>query len=1090
MIQIIYGVKNSGKSEYQLKIAEKVWKETDKKVFFIVPEQYSYETEKTLVERLGIISPKTVEVLSFKRLFHYVISNIGGALLPRLSEPGKKILISRAARKCGDSLKMLKSASKYAGFTDILATLFSEFKRYNNSAEKIKEIADKLEDNTFLKVKMQDIAKIYGEYVKETMNVFTDPEDELTLLAGIIAKSGGYFKNSVFLIDEFEGFTPQELAVIGELAKQADVKITLCADRLTMPRSGRTIFGGQIKTAEKLTELCKKYGIKAEKPVFLSNTLLKDAAFLHLEKNLRNSTFVPFGGEVKNIEIVSALNFNAELNYAARTIISYVRDCNLRFRDFTVAARNIDTYKNIAAEVFILKNWDYDSIFAYLKTGWHNAQADETDLLENYILCTGIRGSSWKSDKEWKYTPKGFDEETVKEINLIRKKISEPVIALEKSLKEGKTVRAYIAAMLNFMAEINFYDRIEENARRLSETENADLAARYTQIYDAVIASFDEIYAVSGDNTETDIAEFEAMLKAAFEAHKVGIIPTSADSVTITDVKRSKAHNAKIMFIIGVNEGVFPEIFSGEGIIKDDERKKLEELGLNMAPDTVSRMLDEEFTVYDALLSPSEKLYLTYPLTDNVGESLAPSSLLRKVKNLLPRVCELDTVTEDRDGIDKIVTSKTALEVLARQKRKPEAKTAEITDALEKWFKHHSNLKYEMVEKSAEYRNETKKLSESILSEIYKGDMRTSVSRLESYRRCPFMYYVSYMLDVSPRAEAVMQSANAGSVMHSVIEALSYKVKNEIGSWQEAADEWINENAEKIADEKINDFFREFEKPEERQIWAALRLKETVKTSACMIAAQLKAGEFIPMGYEISFGDGGKYNAIELVVGGKKVKLRGKIDRSDIYTDENGRKFIRVIDYKSGEQNFSIAKVYYGLSLQLAVYLESLTEQEYGISAGMLYFRLFDPIVKTGRDLTREEAKTLNEAEYKADGLLAADAEIIRKMDSNIGDGKSLLPVKIKADGSFGAYSKIASFEQFEKMNKHIKRTLKKISAEMLAGKIDVRPVKLGDYSPCKYCDYKSVCHFDGALCNSYERLKKMDNFTAWEKISEEGGEQ
>ena len=1120
MLQLIYGTKGSGKSEYILKIAEKVWNETDKKVFVIVPEQYSYETERALVERLGIISPRTVEVLSFKRLFHYVCNNIGGALLPRLSEAGKTILISRAAKNCGNKLKMLKTSARYPGFSQILATLFSEFKRYNNSAEMVGDIADKLEENSFLKIKMQDISLLYGEYEKLISDTFTDPDDELTLLAKLLASAPDFFSDSIFLVDEFEGFTPQERGVIAELASQADVKITLCTDSLFSEGSGQTVFGMQIKTAQALSDICKNYKIKAEKPVFLERKLSDKEDVLHLERSLRRNTFEAYKGKTESFEIVSALNYSAELEFAAEKIISLVRDKGYRFRDFTVAARNIDTYKNIASEIFgkydvpvyvsdktplinetpafallcainiIIKNWNYDSVFAFLKTGYHNISDEETDILENYILKTGIRGSSWKSEKKWHYLPSGFNEEDVEKIDEIRRKVAEPLLILEKRFKEAENVRDCIKAVLEFMTAEGFADKIYACEQKFEGTESVDISARYKQIYDAVITSFDEIDSVTPENEKISAEDFYAMLSAAFETHTVGIIPTSADSVTVTDIQRCKAHNAKILFVVGVNEGVFPEIFAGEGIIKDEERKKLEECGLSMAPDTTMRMLDEEFMVYMTLLLPSEKLYLVYPLADNVGESLTPSSLIRKVKSLLPLTAETDTVVNEGDTLDRVVTEKTALGVLANEKSKIRdgANESPAFYALKSWFENHSDEQYEMVKKSADYRNTAKRLSDANLAEAYSNVVYTSVSRLEAFRKCPFMYFSKYMLDAKPREDTALKSVDTGTLMHSVVEELSYKVKEEFGSWKDVSDEWLEKMSEELADEKIAELNENTDIVEPRQFWAVQRVKNGIKASVQMIAAQLKAGEFVPMGYEISFDDNSKYKCIEISAGGKKVRLRGKIDRSDIYTDESGRKFIRVIDYKSGKREFRVDELYYGINLQLAVYLDSLTKQENGISAGMLYFRLFDPIVKTGGDISQEEANKITVKEYKADGLLPADSIILEKMDRDIQSGSSFLPVKFNTNGSIAAYSRVATYEQFENMNKYLKKALKKLGEAMLSGKTDISPIRYNKDSPCTYCDYKAMCHFDGALCNSYNRLPKLSEKEAWEKI-EEGSE-
>ncbi|MDP4117828.1 MAG: exodeoxyribonuclease V subunit gamma [Bacillota bacterium] len=1117
-LQIIYGRAGSGKSFECLKIASETWHKTDKKVFFIVPEQYSYETEKSLVEELGIISPKTVEVLSFKRLFYYVCNNVGGILAPRLTDTGKAILLRKAAIKCADGLKTLGKTTKYSGFTEVMATLFSEFKRYNNTPDSIDKVTEKLQDNSYFKLKMQDISMLYRAYEEEIAGIFTDPDDELTWLSTLLRENSSFFADSIFLIDEFTGFTPQEMGVIAEIAKQApEIKITLCTDTLLQTDSGYEVFDMQIKTATKLDMLAQEYGIKGDKPLYMGRLYKTEnhPEFAHLEKNLTKNVYTKYEDKTEMIKITAAMNYSGELEDAAEEIIRLTRDENYRYRDFMVVARNIDNYKTLVSSVFsryglpvyvsdktsaaeetpayallcgmniIVKNWSYEAVFSFLKTGYANLTDEETDLIENYIIRTGIRGTSWTNGKPWKYMPEGVDGETLAEIEKIRAKVIAPVMSLNERFLTAKTAKEYMVALVEFMTEEKFAEKVSAAAENFKGI-SPDISARYEQIYAIIISTMDEIEQVTGDSEEFTPEEFTQIFTAALQTHQVGIIPTSADSITVTDAERCGAQKCKVMFLIGVNDGVFPKIFSNEGIIKDEEREMLAQAGLQLSPDTVKRTFDESFIVYSTLLAPSERLYISYSLADNKGAALAPSGFIKKLKIMFPNISERNLVIAEKSPTERLVNPGSALDRLAEAKsREREGEQIEkIWADVEKWYSEHEQYpeKYEMIKRGYCYRNAAYPISKETLDGIYKDVVYTSVSRLETYKKCPFMYYAQYLLKANERETTEIRSVNIGNIMHTVTEKISLKVHDEIGNWNDVRDDWIEKNVELIAEEEIKKLSEYFDKLEPRQLWTMARLRRAIINSAKIIAYQLQSGDFMPMGYEIEFDDGGKYKCIEIDVGDKKIKLRGKIDRGDIFIDDSGRKFIRIVDYKSGNKEFDISDLYYGMNLQMAVYLDSLTVQENAVPAGMLYFRLYDPIVETEGDVPADSVEDKFREKYRTKGLLLADSGILEKMDRNIHENKSYLPVGFNKDGNFKASSKVATYEEFTAMNRYLRQMIKKMTSQMLTGDADIYPVKIGKTVPCQYCAYKQACHFDTAGGNRYNNLTQIETDEVWKK--------
>ncbi len=1105
-LQIIYGLGSSGKTEKLIQIAEETLNTSENKVFFIVPEQYSYEIEKKIASRLGVISPKTVEVLSFKRLFYYVSGHLGGSLLPRLTDTGREILIAKATEKCEKEFKILGKSAKYKGFTKVLSILFSEFKRYNITADKLRETFIKLNEDEFLRQKLEDISLVYKAYQEELLRKFIDADDELSLLAEILKEHNDFFADSIILIDEFEGFTPQEMTIITQIAKQAkEMKITLCTN--TLVPAERSIFSMQAKTAASLDDIAQQYGIEAYKPHYMGDYGGRDKSISHLEKCLKNNSYEKFE-EKSNVSIMFSINRTGEIEQIAEKIIEYIRDEEYRYRDFCIVKGNGDEYDNLIATVFkrydipvylssktplielapakallyallvIINKWRYNDVFTLLKTGFSNAKDDEIDLLENYVIKTGIRGDSWK--KDWIYVTTG----PLDEINNIRQKITEPLIKLENSINVNKTVRQYIKALVSFMRDSDFYNKIDGIAK---DIDLPDISEKYNQAYEMIIDSFDDIESVCKIDEEISLQSFYSMLEAALSSKMVGNIPTSVDSVTVADATRCRARKSKIMFIVGTCDGEFPRVYTGEGIITDEEREYLESNhNFNMAPSTIQKTYDEDFIVYSTLTHPDNKLFLSYPLTNNKGDSLVPSMLIKRVKAIFPEMEEIENVTTEKDAISDINSPISALYKYAEKRSNGTENT--LWSGVGSWLENSNEYrdKLNKIKKAEKYKNKTESISEENLEKLYGENVYTSVSRLEAYRKCPFMYFVKYTLGAKERESTEFKTVDTGTIMHSIMEKLSLSVADTFGSWKETEDLWIEKTVENIARTELENIENSLDVIEPRQLWAFERLKSTVVNSAKIVAKHLKSGEFMPMGYEISFDDDSKYGAISFKVNGKTVKLRGKVDRSDMYVDEQGRKFIRIIDYKSGNKFFKVEELLYGMNLQLAVYLDSLSSQEDATCAGMLYFRLYDHVLDSTEDIDTKEAENGIEKLYKTHGLVVADKDILSKMDKNLETENSYLNVSINKDGSFGKYSDIATYEQFEAMSKYVNKVVSKMCSQMLKGKTDIFPYKMGDSTPCTYCEFKKACFFDGECGNRYNYLEKVSRDDAWMEIMKE----
>ena len=732
----------------------------------------------------------------------------------------------------------------------------------------------------------------------------------------------------------------------------------------------------------------------------------------------------------------------------------------------------------------IIRNFSYESVFDYLKSGFASASSDSIDLLENYITATGIRGKMWTNGEDWTYTP-GFSsayespEKFLELINSVKTEVITPVINLKTALSGTKTVKEYCRAMYLFMNEIHLRESIDGLVERFKYSDMQE-ASYYAQVWNTLVDVLDEAADILGD-CAIDAPGFYDLLTTGFSAHDIGIIPTAIDVVTVLSDKPEGS--AKIAFAIGVNDGVYPSAYSDGGLINDNDKKAFEEFGSPLSDTSYLKSFEENYTIYNILTFPSESLELTYPISDAMGGSLLPARLIGRLEKMFGITAENYVLMPETASADMILAPAPTFDLYISNvsSKLPYDKK---WDEAGKWFSENPywNEKLKLFESAYHFKPKASPLNEDVLKSVYKNDyISLSVSRMERFSKCPFSYYLNYILRLKERENSMLQSTDTGSIMHDVIEKLSVSIKNSGFDWSNVNTDFLTAETERIVNEKIAEVGAMFGYASNRRTWLLIRLKSTLITSALFIANHLRAGDFIPLGYEIEFASGNKYTPLKLNIGGKTVSLKGKIDRADIYTDENGNRFIRVIDYKSGTRSFDVSNMYYGLELQLMVYLDRLCDLENASPAGILYFRFNDPIL--------EEGKGSVEDEFKMKGLVLKNDGVIRAMDRDFDKKSNVIPVEYKKDGDYTAHSSVASAEQFAGMRKHLHTIIRQIGKEIAKGKTDISPVKTASTTGCKYCSFRQACLFDPVCGGKYNEIEFLPKEEIIEILEKEGGE-
>lgn len=1104
-IRIIYGKAGTGKSEYCFKEVAKLI-EKEKKIYIITPEQFSYTAEKKLLEAIGKKAVINAEVITLSRMAERILSEIG-IKEKSLTKTGKAMLMYGILNENKAKLKFLGKSDENI---KLGINIITELKKHGVTLEKIKEETENTEEK-YLKTKLEDVKIIYENYENKIKDSYIEETDKLTLLSKNLEKTD-FIKNSIIYIDEFSGFTYQEYEIIKNLAKLAkQVNITICTDELQNTKTPDTdIFYPNKITIESLLKLIKNENIEIENPVYLDKTYrFKNEELEHLEKNIYNIKPKKYTKEAKKIHMFIAKNQYTEIENVAKEINKLIKNNNLRYKDIAIITKNVSNYGNLTRAIFskyeipvfidekrelsqniivqyilsifeiLQKNFTRESIFNYLKLGFSEIDKDDIFKLENYCIKWDIKQNKWK--KDFVYEKKDKPEE-IEYFNKLRRKIIIPLTELKDKIQNEKTAKNMSIEIYNFMQSNQIEEKLSKKIEELEKENLIDLAKEYKESYETIIKILDEIVTIYNQQKIT-IDNFYQILKIGLKNSELGKIPGTQDQVIMGDVERSRSHKVDTIFIIGINDGAFPSINKNEGFFGDDDRNKLKEKGIELANGTIENLYEENFNIYKAFTTAENNLYLSYSSSDNEGKSLRPSILIHKIKKLYPNIQEESDVVQPKYMItNENATYEELLENIARYKEKEK-----IEDIWKEIYIYYSNSdkwkeKLNQDLKGLKYTNIPQNIDETIIEKLYGNNIKTSITKLEKYRSCPFSYYLQYGLNLKEKEELKIQSFDTGLFIHEIIdEFFKYIGNNKVEMSDLILDEKkLSEIVEKLMKNDLENGKNYLFKETYKYKVLVNRLKRILIKALKYIMESLVYSDFHIEGTEISFDKNGKYKPIAITLeNGKRVEIIGKIDRIDTAKTESGN-YLRIIDYKSSAKNIDLNEVYAGIQIQLLTYLDAVCEEEDLIPAGVLYFSFLEQIAKADKKLSEEEIEEKLRENFKMKGLILADVKVIQMQDNNLDNGgtSKIIPAGITKTGVINKRcTNGVESEKFAILQKYIKKTVKDISKEILKGKIDIKPYNKKGKTPCEYCAYKSICGFDTRLNgNKYKYIDKKSN--------------
>ena len=1121
-LQFIIGSSGAGKSYYAYKrIIEDSLKHPEKNYYVIVPEQFTMQTQKALVEMhpgKGILN---IDILSFERLAYRVFEETGGDNRKVLEDTGKSMVLQKMVQQHRKELDYLGSQMNKPGYLDEVKSLVSEFMQYDIKEDDLEEMKEKAKAQALLEMKLKDVGVLYQSFKEFLKGHYMTGEEVMDVLLKQLPFSKK-LKGAELLFDGFTGFTPIQVNVIRELLVIADrVCVTVTMDEREdafTPGKPHQLFFMSKQMIRTLAGLTKNL----DDPVYLKSSgksrFSQAPAMQFLEKSIFRYRKGTYEKEQQEIQIFAAASPLEEMREAARRMAQLVRTCGYRYGEIAVITGNLEEYARLASQVFeeadipyfidekhsVLMNpfveylraamemavqgFPYESVFRYLRCGMSEVTREQADKLENYVLALGIRGYRKWSEK-WVRVYRGMEADQIQELNEIREVFAEEVKGLADGFCAGKkTVEEYCRILYEFILKSNVWQKLKKQEQNFKDAGDKAMEKEYNQIYGIVMDLLDKMVEILGNETVSR-QEFRQLLETGLSQAKVALIPPSIDQVMVGDMERSRLKDIKALFFVGVNEGNIPKSTQTGGILSELDRDFFKEQGVELAPGPKELINMQRFYLYLNMTKPREQLILSFSDTNAKGEGISPAYLIGSIRGLYPKL-EIERAGESGAGMKNETGSGNGeycypenpeagiglfLEKLAGETGK-DHEILDQTDAmfgeLYSWYlrdpKYHD--KVQKLVQSAFAGKPKDIISQSVAKALYGEISPYSATRLERFAACAFAHFLQYGMKLTERVEYEFKAMDMGNVMHEALESFAEEVRKRGLKWTELTEQERNEIADECLNNIVADYGNTVLKSSARNEYMIERTRRILRRTVWALQKQLEQGEFQPEGFEVMFGG-------------------GRIDRVDIMEDQN-KVYVKVIDYKTGNTSFDLVYLYHGLQLQLMIYLDGALKVEQKkypdkeiVPAGVFYYNIKDPMIQEKIDADVEAVSAGLMKELKMNGLVQADAELVRRMDNSLGS----IPVAFNKDGSFRKNSSVADRAQFTVLGRYVRTKIEKIRGSILEGDAQVSPYELGKKNACTYCPYMTVCGFDRKLSGyEFRRLKNFSDEELWKAFGRE----
>ncbi len=1127
-LQMIIGASGTGKSEYIYKqIFEMSKKDQKGRFFIVVPDQFTMQTQADMVRMAGG-GIMNIDVLSFSRMAHRIFEETNSANRPVLDDTGKSLVLRRLASGIKDDIPYLSGNLSRTGFIHEVKSSISEFMQYGIGPEQLNSLIAYCEKKGALKAKLTDLKTLYERFIEYTGEQYITTEESMDLLARELFNSS-MIKDSVVVFDGFTGFTPVQMKVVSALMQLCRmVYVTLT---LEDPESKESLFDLTKRSYDTLIRTAKENGTEILKDFKcqVNHRFAQKPDLMHLERHIFRYPPAEYPEIPESLSIYEGEDVSDEVSHMAMQIRRLVSD-GAYYRDIAVITGSIDSYESQIKRIFaryniptyidktraivlnpfveyiksllkmIMKDFDHESVIRYLRSGMIDLDARDVDMFENFCIKSGFRGR-----KRYMSYIEDNNAELAEIANRVRITLTEGIKAVfDSNIKANGKRKAteYVKALYECCEACGVYDRIKSYEEEFASQGEFTMQKEYSQIYRLTMELFEQIYDLLGDE-ELTLEEFYDIVEAGFSEISVGTIPASVDRVIVGDMERSRLKPVKYLFFIGLDDGYVPKKSSKCSILSDMEREylSLNDMQLELAPTPRQKLFIHRFYMYSNLVKPSEKLFLSYSDVDNEGKSLRPAYIIPLIKSLFGRIAvERSTLKRTIESIDDITGLKEHICDLMRRYAETglgEDKKSELMrsiDILRAMGLEGSDALLDMFVKNSFFEYDPERLDAKIAGILYGEKMLASVSRMEQFASCAYAYFLRYGLSLKEREEYSLDNRDMGNIFHKTLETYGNKLAEKGLSWtdipQSEAESILDEALDSAAD-KMGPILRE----NKEGSYIRTRMRKTLKKAVDVLTYQLKAGQYDISGLEVRFKRAYTLDEINVALSEKeKMELKGSIDRMDTLNKDDSV-YVKVIDYKTGNRDFSLLNFYHGLQLQLVVYMaegmkktgEKFKGKEIRPGA-MLYYRVADNTVNADNETDEEKINALIRQDLKTKGLINDDPENVLGLTGLTSGTSDIVNLGFNKDGSYSKRSSVINAEDMRLLTDYADYKLKKIGQEIISGNISKNPVKEDEQKDsCMYCSYKDICGFDVRLEGfDMKRIKKLTDDEILAKMREE----
>ena len=1062
MLTFILGRASSGKSYKVCRmIADRVRR--GEAPVLIIPEQFSFESEKRILSLLGECDAQKVKVLSFSRLCDEIENIAGGGAGEPLSDPDKIIIMNTAMRSVKKELKYFGKYSLSPGFTDMMLNTVNEFIMNAVSPADIIEVAGSFEDSV-LKRKLLDAALIYAAYNDLMAEKFPDSCDRLTRLYNTLADCD-YFSGRPVFIDSFGGFTGQQYRIIDRILSAAgDLFVSFCENPCEKGTLG--LFANIRRAKNRISALADKQGVRHGEDIILESGKYVSEGIAAVEEYMCLSKTEKQSGEA--LTVCRAETVYDEAQFAARNIRRIVRQTGARYNDFTVIARNAEDYEQVLSVAFAkngvrcfsdkrepLKSFPpvtaavtamelsgritTEKLLRFHKCGVNFLSQEEISELENYAYIWNIDGEAWK--KEWNMDPAGIDgggrsEEEINaaiaRVNQLRLKALEPILNFTSAFRGGARNMAKATVALLESVKDSFIG-ISEKFKNSSDTV---LSESIVTAYSKVMKILDSL--VRCLESDVSPAEFLEAFKNSVGCESVGVIPQMVDEVTFGSAERIQPSRPSYVFILGANQGIFPRAPQASGIFAVSEIGKLIDKGIEISDCSVRSAVDEDMLVYNCVCCADKKVFISY--NARAGE---PAYFLKKLVGQFGV-----TVLNEPDKLKPANLPETLDCAYSRFCR------------ADKDSSDHATLKSALSEND-DYKDKVLSACESVNRPRFDIPRETAIglvgknialsaSKLEEYNKCAFRYFCKYALSVKKAEQVSFSPLQSGTFLHYVLQRFIEETRDRIS---EVKREESDELTERLVNEYL-DSFKGYKEAQTPHLKLMVRyMTETLKFLCARLIDEFSQSDFKPEKCELYIGKGGEIPPLTIPVDGEvTAQLTGKVDRLDRY-----KGYVRIIDYKSNALTFELSDILTGQNVQMLIYLYAICRDERlgGEPGGIFY----------------SNASLIGSHKSKPGGMngfMPETEELITAMDKS-GGGEFIgqKVSKINEDSP--------TAEDFREIFRYLEQTLSRTARDIANGRFGARPVASSKKTACDYCDFKAICRIENEKPPAFEKLSKTE---------------